>query len=384
MKILMTSETYLPRIGGAEVHVNNLFLKLKSSGHDVTLVTNELSEINDEVIRLPWSGKHIPSVLLRIWKESKGVSVIHSHYSHRLAMLSGFVGRLRRVPVIITLHGMGILDLPNSGKVAKLKHGIYRYLSLKLATHIISTSNDLALIADRYISRKKITIIMNGYDADRFNVNNPSINKVESLRFQGKKILMSVRRLVPKNGPHYLIESLPQLIKAVPNAHYVVVGDGPLRKQMEKRVCDLGLAEYVTFVGMVDNIEVVNYLSLANIVVFPSTAESSSIACAEAMGMGKIVVASKVGGLVELLGENEERGYLVDLVPWTGSNYDAPKSLPSTSYANLAKSIELACTDNNGNRAKISNALSFAQTRLSWDAVFQETVIIYQKSAKAR
>lgn len=379
MKVLMTSETYLPRIGGAEVHVHNLFSKLKDDGHDVTLITNEMSPVSDEVIRLTWSGRAIPKIFFIILKKSKNVSLIHCHYSHRLAMLAGIVAKVRRIPIVITLHGMGILDLPNSGLVARLKHGLYRYISLKLATHIISTSDDLALIADRYISRKKLTIVMNGYDSKIFRAIPVSDDLLKYHSLQGKKILMTVRRLVPKNGPHYLIEALPKIIESIPDVHYVVVGDGPLRNKMEDRAKSLGVQDNVTFVGMIDNSKVVDYLSVAKVIVFPSTAESSSIACAEAMGMRKIIVASRVGGLVELLGKDQQRGYLVNLVPWTGSNYNAPEALPEASYVNLANGIIAAFTESSENEVKMNNALAYATNELSWDAIFNKTLSVYKK-----
>lgn len=380
MKILMTSETCFPSVGGAEVHLHNLYTRMQILGHHVVLITNDLHPDSEEIniIRIPWSGRSMVKILLRIWKESEGSSLIHSHYAHRLAMLSGIVGRLKGIPVVVTLHGMGILDLPNSGIVARIKHSIYRYAALKLCTHVISTSEDLALVADRYIRRDKLTVIMNGYDAKKF-YELESSEVLNKANLSGKRIIMTVRRLVAKNGPHYLIESLPFILSQVPNVHYVVVGDGRLRKSMEDRVQELGLIDKVTFVGMVDNTQVAQYLSIADVVVFPSTAESSSIACAEAMGMRKMIVASRVGGLVELLGAEEERGYLVDLVPWSSSNYGAPKTLPEVSYHNLADGIVAALQSDKKNEEIRTRASNYAKGELSWESILDKTISVYDR-----
>ena len=380
MKILMTCETYLPRIGGAEIHVKNLLERLWGDGHETILITNEIGEFTPNVIRIPWSKKNLSKLIREVWVLSRGVDVIHSHYCHRLALISGMVGLVRRKPVIVTLHGMGILDHPSASALGRLSHSFYRYWSLQLATKIISTSEDLAVVADKYISRKKVVVIMNGYDSKIFTPEESNVSSVAPT-LVGKKIIMTVRRLVPKNGIQYLVEAAPKIIQKDPSAHFLLIGDGPLRGKLEMRVKELNVQNNVTFLGRIANDKVVEYLRVADVVVFPSTAESSSIACAEAMGMNKIVVASRVGGLVELLGKKEERGYLVDLVPWQGSNYDAPEYLPDSSYENLASTILRAISDLETSSQKKSHALEYATNNLSWGAIYKATKLVYFKAS---
>lgn len=378
MKVLLTCESYLPRVGGAEIHVMNLFQRLLINGHDVNLVTNEAGTNESNVTRIPWSKKRVFELLSETWKQTNNVNLIHAHYCHRLAFIVGVIGKFRGIPVLITLHGMGILDHPGASYRARLSHGFYRYWSLQLCTHVISTSEDLALVADRYISRKKMTVIMNGFDSKLFSPRH--VNKMlNGVNFSTKKIILSVRRLVPKNGLHYMVQAMPYILKKIPNAHFVLAGDGILRPYIEQQVKELVLEDHVTFLGMVDNSAIFNYLACSDVVVFPSTAESSSIACAEAMGMGKSVVASRVGGLVELLGVNQERGYLVDLVPWTGSNYNAPLTLPEESYQNLANGITKALLNTLESKEKSAIAENYARKELSWDAIYTKTLDIYNK-----
>jgi 1,4-alpha-glucan branching enzyme len=172
---------------------------------------------------------------------------------------------------------------------------------------------------------------------------------------------------------------MPYIIKKVPNAHYLVVGDGYLRERMESRISELGISSNVSFLGMIENHRVFEYMCRADVIVFPSTAESSSIACAEAMGMGKLVVASCVGGLIELIGRDESRGRLVKLVPWEGSNYAAPDYLDEDRYRALAETIVSGLQESTENDIKRENALNYAQTELSWDAIFKKTILVYNK-----
>lgn len=381
MKVLLTCESYLPRVGGAEIHVKNLFERLIDDRHDSSLLTNERGLDLDKVYRVAWSRRNSLKLVRTLWMLSKGRDIIHSHYCHRLAFIAGMIGKIRRIPVVITLHGMGILDHPGAPFWGRMSHSFYRFWSLQLCTYVISTSEDLAQVADKYISRKKITVILNGYDSDLFPFSSRTKTDVTD-SYSSRKIILTVRRLVPKNGLHYLVEAMPYILKEIPEAHYLLAGDGNMRSYVEKRIEEMGLSNSITLLGMINNHEVPKYIDEADVVVFPSTAESSSIACAEAMGAGKIVVASRVGGLIELLGEKEERGYLVNLVPWVSSNYDAPLTLPKENYQNLAIAIVKAFSLSEENLQKKVQASKFAQRELSWNAIYEKTLLVYKNSLK--
>lgn len=373
MKILMTSETFLPAIGGAEIHIQNLLEQIKKAGHEVTLFTNQPGEVEEAVVRVPWLKSNVVTIFLTIWKMSKGCDIIHAHYSYRLAFFVGIIGLIRRIPVVVTLHGLGTLDPAQASFFTRIKDSFYRYTSLLLATKIISTSEDLAIVAYRYVSQSKVSIIMNGYDDTLFQKRLSKINLNDSK----KKCIVTVRRLVPKNGIHYLIEAMPFILEKNKNIQYIIIGDGPMYTQIKNRIKELDIEENVSMLGRLENTEISEYLEHADVVVFPSTAESSSIACAEAMGMSKMIVASKVGGLIELLGRKNERGLLVTLVPWEGSNYDAPMTLPIEKYQLLATTILSALEDTQVNNQRKDNAYQYAKTELSWEAIFKKTISVY-------
>lgn len=375
----MTSETFLPRTGGAEIHAQNLIDNLIELGHTVTLLTNEGEQSDFDakiaVIRVPWKKSNAHKIFRQLWVHAKDADVIHSHYCYRLALFAAIVGKLRGVPVIITLHGLGILNHPGTAFVYQLAHSCYRYFSLRLSTHVISTSQDLAGVAYKYIPRKKVTVISNGYNDRVFH---PRVSVSPALRekYRGKKVILTVRRLVPKNGIHFLVEAMPYIIEKIPDVKYIMIGDGRMRDHLHGRINALKVGECVEMAGMVENAKIPEYLQLADVVVFPSTAESTSIACAEAMGLGKRIVASRVGGLVELLGENEDRGWLVRLVDWQGSNYDAPLTLDAGRYQDLADTIYRALKSD-GTRER--NAEAFAKKHLSWRSIAQSTVEVYNR-----
>ncbi len=376
MKILMTSETFIPRIGGAEIHVDNLIKALVERGHQIVLITNELSEIDYKVeglrvIRISWNFSNAVKIFRILWKEAKTSDVIHSHYCHRLAMIAGTVARLRRLRHIITLHGMGILDPATKKWRARKLHAFYRRTSLWLCSHIISTSQDLADVAYKFVLPSKVTVIYNGYDPSLFNPEHYSGEPEPNT-------LLTVRRLVPKNGIQYVIEAMPEILAHVPVTQLNIVGDGVLREYLEKRVVELGISSHVHFLGFKQGNELVNQIARSEIVIFPSTAESVSLACVEAMGMKKKIIASRVGGLVELLGEADERGWLVDLVDWQGSNYDAPLKLPSKNISRLASKVVEVLNLNAGNDSHQTRAYDFVCNHLSWKSIVSQTVNLYE------
>ncbi len=385
MNILMTSETFLPRMGGAEIHVANLARLLRERGHGVTLVTNEpraSSECEDMhgtvCISIPWHRSRILYLVRVLWKHAARADVLHAHYSYRMAALVGIIGKIRRVPVIVTLHGLGTLDEAGARFPYTYVHALYRLLSLRLATRIISTSEDLARVAARYCDYRKITIIPNGYDDHRFYPNHLVNASMRSI-YEGRLIVLTVRRLVPKNGIHYLIEAMPYLIAKHPNVLCLCIGEGRMRSYLESRMSELGITDSVVLLGEVDNALVPTYIALANVVVFPSTAESVSIACAEAMGSGVPIVASRVGGLIELLGAHEERGRLVTLVDWTESNYDAPLTLPHDRYRMLANAVSDALE--NPNDQRVAAALRYAKQELAWRGIVRKIESMYTSVA---
>ena len=96
--------------------------------------------------------------------------------------------------------------------------------------------------------------------------------------------------------------------------------------------------------------------------------------------MGTPVVASRVGGLIELLGGSNERGTLVRLVDWEQSNYDAPLSLEEDRYKDLAEAIVQNL--NHRDDKKMERALNYAHENLSWSAIGDRTIALYRKFIK--
>ncbi len=388
MKILVVSDTYLPLLGGAEVHVFELVHRLRALGHDVRLFTNQEGGTEDEagVTRVAWRRNFL-EIFRRLDAlcSEFGPDVIAAHYSYRLAMLAGFVARKRKIPMTVTLHGLGTLPEAHAALGPRLRNWIYRRLSLAFASRVIATSQDM-LDAVPYAT-PKTEIITNAADGKMFNParwqDDPEVAALRE-KYRGRKIILTVRRLNPKCGIQYLVEAMPEIVRRCPDALYLMVGTGRLENDIRSRVRELGLERNVEMFGLLPNLDTPKYFAIADVVVFPSTAESTSISCIEAMLMSKPVVASRVGGLIELLGKSGERGRLVKLVDWEASNYEAPpiSAIPAERYGALADTIVGLLEAPEEARRLGAEGRAYALEHFEWDAVMRRTVAIYAQLAK--
>lgn len=371
MKILMTSDTYLPRIGGGEYHVHYLAKELRARGHDVTFFTNEPGswegDTQQPVIRIPYTGfGSLWPIFKRLWALSKDVDLLHAHYSYRLGFLTALVARLRGKPLMVTQHGLGLLPQVGGSAFYKLVFKTWRYWTMKWANLIISTSEDMSVVIRECGFDSKIVPISNGYDATLFT-------SLGSVSFHPPKLL-TVRRLNPKNGVQFLIAALPLIREKHPDVHLTCIGDGPWKERMQELASTLKVSDCITFEGPLGHERLRDFYKDATIVVMPSTAESTSLTCIEAMAQERIVVASKVGGLIELIGRNQERGYLVNLTDSEHSNYDAPFSLPPERITALSDAICSALANKEESMKKAHEASLYAAKNFSWGTIAQRTI----------
>ena len=345
MRIVITADSYLPRLGGQEVGAFRLAKYLRRRGHSVTIVTTEKhswegpEEGGHEVIRLPhrFDFIHRRRLASRLGSLFRDAEVVHSRYCYRLAALSAPVARRMGRRFVVSLHGLGLLDNPGDSFLKRWSHRRYRRLSLTLADAVIATSGEFARLAAGYADPSRIHVIPNGVDTDEFDAARPAPEALRR-RYTDDPVVLAVRRLVPKNGIQYLAQAAPSILARCPRARFVIGGWGSQEAELRRLVRDLGVEAHFDFVGAIPNAEVAGYLAAARVVVFPSSMESTSHACLEAMAMGRPVVASRLGGLQELLGE-KERGILVDLFDSRGSSYDAPALLPPAAVERLASAI---------------------------------------------
>lgn len=154
---------------------------------------------------------------------------------------------------------------------------------------------------------KKIIFHPVGIDTEKFNHRSHNIvNK------QNKIIILTVARLVEEKGISYSLQAIKLLLERNPllNIKYRVVGDGPLKKNLEENVKNINLIDVVDFLGAVEQKDIIKEMKKSNIFLLPSIAEALPVALMEAQAMKLPVIATKVGGIPEVVSANKS-GYLV-------------------------------------------------------------------------
>ena len=156
-----------------------------------------------------------------------------------------------------------------------------------------------------------------GIDTDHFSPQDARELRNE-LGLTEKKVIVSVGRLVHRKGQDVLIEAMPAIIKDVPEAHILMIGEGPYRSYLENRVKALGLQERVTFIGRIQYADLPQYICAGDLFVMPSRSrlaglevEGLGIVYLEASACGLPVIAGNSGGAPDAVLERET-GLVVD------------------------------------------------------------------------
>ena len=357
---------------------------LQRKGHQVRLLTTEKHPLTGaepgglNVLRAPHAfGPLAGSSLRRILsREFEAADVVHSRYCYRLAAISAPIAHRLARRFVVSLHGLGLLDNPADSLLKRWSHRRYRRTSLRSADAVIATSSEFARLASEYCDPGKITVIPNGVDTDQFDISLP-VPETLRTKYPSGPVVLAIRRLVPKNGIQYLVQAAPRILASCPEARFVIGGWGSQEEELRRLAERLGVAPSFDFVGAIPNAEVPGYLALSTLVVFPSSMESTSHACLEAMAMGKPVVASRLGGLAELLGE-AGRGVLVDLFGSSGSTYHAPPLLAEEASHRLADAIIALLRDPAAARSIGTAGRDYALAHFDWNVLVDQIVRVYQ------
>lgn len=319
MKIVLVSDYYLPYVGGGvERVVEELARNLVTFGHEVRVLTfnpdgwpaREMSE-GIEIVRVPAVNLQpvvgVPAALnagLRLRRYLEDADVIHTHNLFFLLSLLTVLSRPKS-PIITTMHVGSLAHLTGAmGTFGRLyERSVGRYI-LRRSSAVTAVSNSVAHHAANLGTDTPIHVIPNTVDVGRFR---PAPEPDEPYG-SGQSVLF-LGRFSRNKGPHHLIEAIPRVVSAVPDASFEFVGQGPLQEFLTKRMADLGLNGNARLRGKVP--DVVPVLQRASVVTRPSLTEGMPLAVMEAMACGKPVVATRVGGTPDLI-KDGETGILFD------------------------------------------------------------------------
>lgn len=300
-------------IGGAEQHVLTLLQGLNPERFTLTsgcLVDGSFAQLTEELgistLRFPMKNaldlSPLPSLITKLRQQK--ISLIHTHGS-RANLLGRLAGRWTKIPVVSTVHSSLSQDYL-SRQAALVALGLDR-LTLPLTTGIITVSEALAReVASR--GGKNIRTIYNGIsplpqmEQDNYRQSLRSRFRQQWNIPRDALVLGSIARLHPTKGLDHLVEAAAQLRSHFPQLHLLIVGEGPLRSSLDQKLKEIGLS--YTLPGFIP--EAYQTLPAMDLFILPSISEGMGLVLLEAMQAHLPVIATRVGGVPEVIRDNQD------------------------------------------------------------------------------
>ena len=299
--------------GGAQEHVYNLVTRLDRARYDVSVLSlsngaavRRLEKTGISVCALDDMDDASAIEAVAAHLDAVEADVVHNHMYRAEVVGTQAAWRLaasgRPRPYIVgTVHSSRIRSDED--------RDLLRALTPRM-DHLIAVSSAIVRkLHDEGRVGAPVSLIYNGVDLTRYS--EPDICGTLHEEFPiptGAPIVGVVARLEPEKGHPTLLEAWPTVLRAVPAAHLLIVGEGSQLDALKAQVAELGIGASVTFTGRRDDVPAVT--AALDVAVLPSYREAQGLSILEAMALSRPVVASAVGGIPEMI-EDGRTGLLV-------------------------------------------------------------------------
>lgn len=305
MRILHTE--WSDDLGGQEKRILSEAAGLRERGHEVILVCRQEAKIKDEAAKRGLEVKTLPlrrpydvaSILsLSIFIKKRRFDVVNTH-SGIDSWIGGIAARLSGTPVLVrTRH----LNIP-------LKRSLLNFIHYLPDIYITCGENMREnLVKQCGFPPEKVISIPTGVDEEFFNVKRTPEGKKRFGINPRSPVIVNIGILRRVKGHEITLKAASIVAKVIPEARFLLVGEGPRRKALQQMTDEMGLKN-VIFTGFIDDVKEV--LAVADLSVLSSWSEGLPQSLLQAMAAGVPVVATKVGGIPEVVRDGET-GFLVE------------------------------------------------------------------------
>ena len=320
-RILILTTSYLPNIGGSELAIREITKRLPDIEFDIITSRADSqgrfaperapaeTQDNTNIYRIGNSFTLarflLPKNFFPISAFFKAVSlhrkfryeIIHAYQASQAGGAAWLFKLFHpRVKFILTIQ---------EGKNLKGQGwflNFFRDIMVRSADSITVISRYLKEYAAKINHRAVITLIPNGVDLKKFS--GPARSR-EARQISNEKIIITVSRLVEKNGLADLVDAFALVKKDIPTAKLVIIGEGSLKEKLKLKIKNLKLEGSIRLAGQVAHEELSRYLSAADIFVRPSLSEGLGTAFLEAMACGLPVIGTPVGGIPDIIHDGQ-------------------------------------------------------------------------------
>lgn len=362
MKILFIANHL--NVGGITSYLFTIASGLKQKGHSVYVASSggeweeKFIALGIEHISVPMAIKNEISLKIvysffKLKKEAKRINIelIHSN-SRTTQVLGNLLSRALKIPHIFTCHGF-------------FKPKLSRLLFPYWGQGVIAISQEVKehLISDLKLDEKKISVINNGIDVNSFGDFSKKDSTRKDLGINDAPVVGNIGRLSDVKGHIYLIRAMSQVIKIIPRALLLIIGEGKTKSALIEEVNKLDIKDKVLFISEARGTQ--DVLAAMDVFAMPSLQEGLGLALMEAMAQGLAVVGSKVGGIKSLI-QNEVTGLLVE----------------PTDVEGLAQAISRLLKDSHLRRNLGANARKFIIDNFSKTKMVDATESFYKQFLK--
>ena len=321
MRILVLNHEFPPIGGGGGRAAEDICRGLARRGHAVTVLTTYLKGLPHREKKDGYQIVRIPSlriqpyrasfivmaayVLAGLWPGYRVIrlfqpDVIHVHFAVPAGALAWALSKLSGIPYVLTAH---LGDVP--GGVAEKTGDWFRWvypftrLIWRNAGHIAAVSEFTRSLALENYS-VDIQVIPNGVDVAALKPKRICLNDPPRIIFAG--------RFMPQKNPLQVVHTLNEM-RELP-WQCVMIGDGPLLEDVKQAVAENGLQDRFQFTGWLGGTGVLDLFEKSDILFMPSLSEGLPVVGVEALAKGLAIIASQVGGFVDIVA-NRENGFLI-------------------------------------------------------------------------
>lgn len=367
MRILILTQNFPPLEGGISTHCYEM-ARHWARQEEVWVLAPHASRaeaavpgFGGRVVRMPHvDGKasRLTVTLGSTWRWVRKIrpDLIYGTHWRNCGIALRVVGMLTGAPFCLAVHGSEACSLLEPD--ASLAASWFRWVSAGCRGFVALGQYQRYLLEKLGIKANRIFTSPEGMDLERLaglDVQGGTSVR-ERHRFDHKKVIVTVGRLVERKGHDMIIRALPEVLKDVPEAVYLVVGRGPMETRLRKLAREMGVEDRVAFAGFVPDQDLLAYYQAADVFAMPNReiegdTEGFGIVFVEASACGKPVVGGRSGGAVEVIADGVT-GFLVD--PW--SVEDIARTLRI-----LLQDSDLAARLGRQGRARVQQNYSYQQ-----------------------